>query len=114
MTIYNIALIGFGGVNRALAELIATKNSLWERDLGFRLNTAQELDRSVCCCTSAGRRSGRTTSSRREGPCAGRMSQPFTIGCLPVLNQDNIGRPLQTAIFDAADITSRGVGPPNI
>lgn len=44
MNIYNIALIGFGGVNRALAELIATKNSLWERDLGFRLNIVAVSD----------------------------------------------------------------------
>lgn len=41
---YNIALIGFGGVNRALAELIATKNPLWERDLGFRLNIVAVSD----------------------------------------------------------------------
>ncbi len=44
MKIYNIALIGFGGVNRALAELIATKNTLWERDLGFRLNIVAVSD----------------------------------------------------------------------
>lgn len=44
MTTYNIALIGFGGVNRALAELIATKNALWERDLGFRLNIVAVSD----------------------------------------------------------------------
>ncbi len=44
MTVYNIALIGFGGVNRALAELIATKNDLWERDLGFRLNIVAVSD----------------------------------------------------------------------
>jgi homoserine dehydrogenase len=44
MTIYNIALIGFGGVNRALAELIATKNPRWERDLGFRLNIVAVSD----------------------------------------------------------------------
>lgn len=44
MTVYNIALIGFGGVNRALAELIATKNQLWERDLGFRLNIVAVSD----------------------------------------------------------------------
>ncbi|TIS71928.1 MAG: hypothetical protein E5W99_27575, partial [Mesorhizobium sp.] len=29
MTQYNIALIGFGGVNRALAELIAGSNDRW-------------------------------------------------------------------------------------
>ncbi|WP_064685147.1 homoserine dehydrogenase [Rhizobium bangladeshense] len=44
MKIYNIALIGFGGVNRALAELIATKNPLWERDLGFSLNIVAVSD----------------------------------------------------------------------
>jgi homoserine dehydrogenase len=44
MTVYNIALIGFGGVNRALAELIAAKNQLWERDLGFRLNIVAVSD----------------------------------------------------------------------
>ncbi|MBB4196019.1 homoserine dehydrogenase [Rhizobium aethiopicum] len=44
MKIYNIALIGFGGVNRALAELIATKNPLWEQDLGFRLNIVAVSD----------------------------------------------------------------------
>jgi len=44
MTVYNIALIGFGGVNRALAELIATKNQRWEQDLGFRLNIVAVSD----------------------------------------------------------------------
>ncbi|WP_416068745.1 homoserine dehydrogenase (plasmid) [Rhizobium sp. YTUHZ045] len=44
MTVYNIALIGFGGVNRALAELIATRNPLWERELGFRLNIVAVSD----------------------------------------------------------------------
>ncbi|OWV98707.1 homoserine dehydrogenase [Rhizobium sp. R693] len=44
MTNYNIALIGFGGVNRAVAELIASKNDLWERDLGFRLNIVAVSD----------------------------------------------------------------------
>ncbi|WCK80077.1 homoserine dehydrogenase [Agrobacterium fabrum] len=44
MTIYNIALIGFGGVNRALAELISAKNSQWERELGFRLNIVAVSD----------------------------------------------------------------------
>jgi homoserine dehydrogenase len=38
MTTYNISLIGFGGVNRALAELIASRNDDWQKDLGFRLN----------------------------------------------------------------------------
>ncbi|TGR65710.1 homoserine dehydrogenase [bacterium M00.F.Ca.ET.194.01.1.1] len=44
MTVYNIALIGFGGVNRALAELIANKNQLWERELGFKLNIVAVSD----------------------------------------------------------------------
>ncbi|WP_105373339.1 homoserine dehydrogenase [Neorhizobium huautlense] len=44
MTVYNIALIGFGGVNRALAELIATRNPQWQRDLGFSLNIVAVSD----------------------------------------------------------------------
>ncbi|MBB3354605.1 homoserine dehydrogenase [Rhizobium sp. BK049] len=40
MTIYNVSLIGFGGVNLAVAELIATKNEQWKRELGFALPTA--------------------------------------------------------------------------
>lgn len=36
-TTYSISLIGFGGVNRALAELIVTRNDVWQRELGFRL-----------------------------------------------------------------------------
>ncbi|MCV3211023.1 homoserine dehydrogenase [Mesorhizobium sp. YC-39] len=44
MTVYNIALIGFGGVNRALAGLIATKNPQWERQLGFQLNIVAVSD----------------------------------------------------------------------
>lgn len=44
MTSYNIALIGFGGVNRALAELIASKNDGWEKELGFRLNIVAVSD----------------------------------------------------------------------
>lgn len=38
MKIYNIALIGFGGVNRALAELVAARNETWQQTLGFGLN----------------------------------------------------------------------------
>ena len=34
---YNISLLGFGGVNRALAELIAERNDTWANTLGFRL-----------------------------------------------------------------------------
>lgn len=37
MTEYKIALLGFGGVNRALAQLIADKNSRWADELGFKL-----------------------------------------------------------------------------
>ncbi|WP_024509964.1 homoserine dehydrogenase [Bradyrhizobium sp. ARR65] len=44
MTVYNIALIGFGGVNRALAELVAKRNTLWERELGFCLNIVAVSD----------------------------------------------------------------------
>lgn len=37
MTEYKIALLGFGGVNRALTQLIADKNSRWANELGFKL-----------------------------------------------------------------------------
>ncbi|KIH82493.1 homoserine dehydrogenase [Pseudomonas batumici] len=37
MTEYKIALLGFGGVNRALAQLIADKNERWAYELGFTL-----------------------------------------------------------------------------
>nr|WP_314876929.1 homoserine dehydrogenase [uncultured Pseudomonas sp.] len=37
MTEYKIALLGFGGVNRALAQLIAEKNEAWAEELGFTL-----------------------------------------------------------------------------
>ena len=37
MTEYNIALVGFGGVNRALAQLIAERNQAWKKQLGFSL-----------------------------------------------------------------------------
>lgn len=37
MTEYNIALVGFGGVNRALAQLIAERNQTWKKQLGFSL-----------------------------------------------------------------------------
>ncbi len=30
MTEYKIALVGFGGVNRALAQLIAERNARWQ------------------------------------------------------------------------------------
>lgn len=44
MALYNIALIGFGGVNRALAELIAERNSAWAEALGFQLNIVAVTD----------------------------------------------------------------------
>jgi homoserine dehydrogenase len=44
MSTYRVALIGFGGVNRALAELIATRNDAWERELGFRLQIVAVSD----------------------------------------------------------------------
>ncbi len=37
MTEYKIALLGFGGVNRALAQLVAEKNEAWADELGFKL-----------------------------------------------------------------------------
>lgn len=44
MTTYDIALIGFGGVNRALAELIAKSNPEWESQLGFGLRIVAVSD----------------------------------------------------------------------
>lgn len=44
MTQYNIALIGFGGVNRALAELIIENNAIWDAQMGFRLNIVAVSD----------------------------------------------------------------------
>ncbi|RMP36874.1 Homoserine dehydrogenase [Pseudomonas syringae pv. antirrhini] len=37
VTEYKIALLGFGGVNRALAQLVAEKNEAWADELGFKL-----------------------------------------------------------------------------
>ncbi|OWJ98232.1 homoserine dehydrogenase [Pseudomonas sp. A46] len=37
MTEYKIALLGFGGVNRGLAQLVAEKNDIWAQELGFTL-----------------------------------------------------------------------------
>lgn len=34
---YKIALIGFGGVNRSLTQLIVERNEIWAKELGFRL-----------------------------------------------------------------------------
>lgn len=44
MTQYNIALIGFGGVNRALAQLVADSNERWNAELGLRLNIVAVTD----------------------------------------------------------------------
>lgn len=44
MVQYNIALIGFGGVNRALAHLIAERNEQWQAELGFGLNIVAVTD----------------------------------------------------------------------
>jgi homoserine dehydrogenase len=44
MTQYNLALIGFGGVNRALAKLIAERNNQWRTELGFTLNIVAVTD----------------------------------------------------------------------
>jgi homoserine dehydrogenase len=44
MVQYNIALIGFGGVNRALAQLVAERNDRWQAELGFRLNIVAVTD----------------------------------------------------------------------
>jgi len=44
MTQYNIALIGFGGVNRALAQLVADSNDRWDAELGLRLNIVAVTD----------------------------------------------------------------------
>lgn len=44
MTQYNIALVGFGGVNRALSQLIAEKNDVWDAELGFHLNIVAVTD----------------------------------------------------------------------
>jgi len=37
VTEYKIALLGFGGVNRALAQLVSEKNDAWAEELGFTL-----------------------------------------------------------------------------
>ncbi|MET4096052.1 homoserine dehydrogenase [Arthrobacter sp. UYCu712] len=44
MTTYDIALIGFGGVNRTLAELIATRGEGLRSDLGFGLRVVAITD----------------------------------------------------------------------
>ncbi|GGN08111.1 homoserine dehydrogenase [Streptomyces fuscichromogenes] len=44
MTRYDLALIGFGGVNRALAELIAGRGDALEAELGFALRVVAITD----------------------------------------------------------------------
>ena len=44
MTTYDIALIGFGGVNRTLAELIATRGEALRSELGFGLRVVAITD----------------------------------------------------------------------
>ncbi|MCI0140270.1 homoserine dehydrogenase [Arthrobacter bambusae] len=44
MTSYDIALIGFGGVNRTLAELIATRGEALRSELGFGLRVVAITD----------------------------------------------------------------------
>ncbi|MCT4498146.1 MULTISPECIES: homoserine dehydrogenase [Pseudomonas] len=44
MTEYKIALVGFGGVNRALAQLIAERNEDWKNALGFTLKIVGVTD----------------------------------------------------------------------
>lgn len=50
---YNIALIGFGGVNRALAQLVAERNDRWQAELGFRLNIVAVTDLNLGSVVSA-------------------------------------------------------------
>ncbi len=44
MTEYKLALVGFGGVNRALAQLIAERNERWKTELGFSLKIVGVTD----------------------------------------------------------------------
>ncbi|PCK78359.1 homoserine dehydrogenase [Rhizobium sophoriradicis] len=53
MVQYNIALIGFGGVNRAFAELVAERNNRWRTELGFQLNIVAVTDLNLGSVVSA-------------------------------------------------------------
>lgn len=53
MVHYNIALIGFGGVNRALAQMVAERNDRWQAELGFRLNIVAATDLNLGSVVSA-------------------------------------------------------------
>ena len=44
MTTYDLALIGFGGVNRSLAELIAARGEALRAELGFGLRVVAITD----------------------------------------------------------------------
>lgn len=44
MTTYDIALIGFGGVNKTLAELISTRGETLRSELGFGLRVVAITD----------------------------------------------------------------------
>jgi len=44
VTEYKIALVGFGGVNRGLAQLIAERNASWKAALGFGLTIVGVTD----------------------------------------------------------------------
>ena len=44
MSEYKIALVGFGGVNRGLAQLIAERNAAWQVELGFSLKIVGATD----------------------------------------------------------------------
>lgn len=44
MTEYKIALVGFGGVNRGLAQLIAERNAEWKASLGFTIKIVGVTD----------------------------------------------------------------------
>jgi len=44
VTEYKVALLGFGGVNRALTQLIADRNSRWADELGFTLKVVGVSD----------------------------------------------------------------------
>ena len=54
MTTYDIALIGFGGVNRTLAELIATRGGELRSELGFGLRVVAITDLRYGSLVTAG------------------------------------------------------------
>ena len=44
MISYDVALVGFGGVNRAFVDLVRTRNDSFAEELGFRLNIVAVTD----------------------------------------------------------------------